>query len=71
MGIMCWSNDTLPPDSRLEGQIDVAIRLLREINIFDVESAHASADRILCALLNDLGYGKVVKAWETIPKWHA
>ena len=57
---------TLPPDSPTEGQIDIAIRLLREIDTSDAEKAHKRADAILCALLNDMGYGKVVKAWQAI-----
>ena len=57
---------TLPPETPAEGIIDIAIRLLGEIGISDMAKAHAAADAILCALLNDLGYGKVVKAWEAI-----
>lgn len=46
-------------------------RLREEAGSGDVESAHASADRILCELLIELGYGNVVEAWEEVPKWYA
>ena len=38
---------------------------------WDVEVAHAEADKVLCELLEKLGYGEVVEAWKKIPKWYA
>lgn len=37
----------------------------------DAENQHHSADRVLCELLQALGYGDVVEAWDKIPKWYA
>lgn len=37
----------------------------------DTEAAHCEADRVLCDLLNSLGYGDVVAAWSQIDKWYA
>jgi len=37
----------------------------------DWEEAHSDADRVLCDLLNALGFGDVVTQWEAVPKWYA
>ena len=37
----------------------------------DVEVAHDDADRVLCELLESLGYADVVEAWHKVPKWYA
>ena len=36
----------------------------------DLEEDHAEADRVLCALLESLGYSKVVHAWQVVEKWY-
>jgi hypothetical protein len=37
----------------------------------DTESAHCDADGLLCDLLIELGYDKVVAAYQEIEKWYA
>ena len=37
----------------------------------DTESAHSSADYILCQLLERLGYEDVVREWEEVDKWYS
>lgn len=37
----------------------------------DHESAHSNADGLLCDLLLELGYYKVVEAWAGVGKWYA
>ena len=37
----------------------------------DTEMAHSDADGLLCDLLCDLGYEKVVKEYIKIDKWYA
>ena len=37
----------------------------------DVESAHTDADNVLCDLLKDLGYDKVVEEYNKVKKWYA
>lgn len=37
----------------------------------DKEAAHNQADKILCDLLNSLGYDDVVKEFENLEKWYA
>lgn len=37
----------------------------------DKEVAHNQADKILCDLLNWLGYDDVVKEFENLEKWYA
>ena len=37
----------------------------------DIEGAHIQADWIICDLLEDLGYTKVIKEYDKISKWYA
>lgn len=37
----------------------------------DIESAHSSADEVLCRLLKELGYDDVVAEYEKVEKWYA
>lgn len=37
----------------------------------DIEAMHSYADDILCKVLFHLGYGDVVEAWKSVPKWYA
>lgn len=37
----------------------------------DPEPAHAHADKVLCDLLIQLGYGDVVAEWHKVEKWYA
>lgn len=37
----------------------------------DREFSHGEGDRLLCELLEKLGYGAVVEAWRLIPGWYA
>lgn len=38
---------------------------------WDQEMAHYNADKVLCAMLRDLGYDEIVDIYEAIPKWYA
>jgi hypothetical protein len=52
----------------------LAIEALQEIQQRmkgDAEVWHIDADRVLCELLEDLGYKKVVDEWHKISKWYA
>jgi hypothetical protein len=37
----------------------------------DTEDAHAEADRLLVALLEQLGYGDLCRLYERVDKWFA
>jgi hypothetical protein len=37
----------------------------------DIEVAHATADRVLCDLLESLGFADVVEAYNKVDKWYA
>ena len=37
----------------------------------DTEIAHSDADDVLCALLDELGYGEVVVEYNKVSKWFA
>jgi predicted RNA-binding Zn-ribbon protein involved in translation (DUF1610 family) len=46
-------------------------RMETEIDNDDMEDAHCKADDILCELLRELGYGKLIDTYEKVPKWYA
>lgn len=49
-----------------------AIEKLRECQKNrDFEAAHSTADDVLCDLLRELGFGKVVDEWMKVDKWYA
>lgn len=49
-----------------------ALKRLEELRYStDTESAHSTADAILCELLELLGYEDIVMAYEAIDKWYA
>lgn len=37
----------------------------------NTEYAHSRADELLCELLEDLGYGKIVELYSDVDKWYA
>ena len=37
----------------------------------DLEPGHVAADKALCDLLEQLGYGDVVALWRTVGKWYS
>lgn len=37
----------------------------------DTEEAHANADGVLCNLLEELGYTKIVEEYDKVHKWYA
>lgn len=41
------------------------------IDCGDTEYAHSRADELLCELLEDLGYGKIVELYSDVDKWYA
>ena len=50
---------------------DYWVKRLQECNIDDTEMTHILADEVLCELLKELGYDKVVEAFEDLPKWYS
>jgi hypothetical protein len=52
-----------------------AIDMLNALDDSDPESAHVTADEILCQLIRDIGYGDAAKAYEETRKrigfWYA
>lgn len=50
---------------------EAVARLIELRHQDDREFAHVRADRVLCELLAELGYGEVVTAWQQIEKWYA
>ena len=52
--------------------VQKTIQDLKAYNSFgDEEIAHVEADNALCKLLEGIGLGEVVKAFELIDKWYA
>ena len=43
-------------------------RLKKAQSDYDIESAHADADDVLCDLLKFLGYDKIVEEYEKVSK---
>lgn len=37
----------------------------------DIECAHSAADRVLCEILEKLGYGNITLQYYKIDKWYA
>jgi len=49
-----------------------AIRAMKEcIDNGDTEVAHGNADDLLCNLLVELGYKKVIDVYNEVDKWYA
>jgi hypothetical protein len=46
-------------------------RLQAEVENDDTEQAHVNADKILCELLEKLGYKEVVDKYNEVSKWCA
>ena len=47
---------------------------MREISILaeeDEEQAHKKADRLMCEVLNSLGYEVGTRIFDSMPKWYA
>jgi hypothetical protein len=44
---------------------------MRLASQMDPESGHVRADEILCAVLRNCKYTKLVAAFERLPKWYA
>lgn len=42
-----------------------------DLTEIDQEEGHAEADKVLTDLLNTLGFERLVKLYESIPKWYA
>lgn len=54
-----------------EQQVEQYKSRMMAIDDSDCEAAHEEADDILCEILNNLGYGEVVDAYNNIEKWYA
>jgi hypothetical protein len=37
----------------------------------DIQASHEEADKILCDILNKMGFEDIVEAWERIDKYYA
>lgn len=37
----------------------------------DTEAVHLTADDVLCVVLEQAGYPKLVAAWQKVDKWYA
>lgn len=46
-------------------------RLKELIEISDYEFAHSEADKVLCDLLEQLGFMEIVETWQEVGKWYA
>ena len=56
-------------DKELEEKAIEALNACFENN--DTEVAHCDADDVLCNLLRELGYFKVVEQYSLVDKWYA
>lgn len=61
----------LPKSPNDETSANIADKLKALQSNPDKEVAHNQADKILCDLLNSLGYHDVVKEFENLEKWYA
>lgn len=50
---------------------DIKNRLIKEVDNEDAESAHESADNILCELLIKLGHESIVEIYQQVEKWYS
>jgi len=56
---------------------ELALKRLKAATVYDDEvnynweTSHMLADRVLCELLDALGYADVVAAWRKVEKWYA
>jgi hypothetical protein len=41
------------------------------VNAYDPEAAHGDADKLLCELLEKLGYAEVVAKYKEVARWYA
>lgn len=44
---------------------------MRATFVGDTEGDHSAADKLMCALLRELGYGEGVEIFERAAKWYA
>jgi len=57
---------------RKEIDIEKYMKRMKEAgNNGDIEVAHIDADGILCELLIELGYGKLIELYNEVDKWYA
>ena len=58
--------------SFIDSEAEQAIKTLEGLkDSWDTESAHMSADEVLCDLLRDLGFHEVIDAYYKVDKWYA
>jgi len=48
-----------------EGELEILV------NEGDIEIAHGIADELLCKILTDMGYKKIVRLFNKLHKWYA
>lgn len=58
-------------DKKEKLDIGFSERIMSECMTDDPERDHEKGDRILCELLEELGFSKVIEAYNEIFKWHA
>lgn len=52
--------------------LDKYVELMKaQTQSYDTEVAHSKADGLLCELLKELGYEKVVELYGDVSKWYA
>ena len=62
-----WSKRKLA--KKYEGEL---LQVIGSVNRdHDKEDAHIKADNILCNLLKELGFEKLVELYRKVPKWYA
>lgn len=54
---------------KIDDKCSYGMRKLKNIN--DIESQHIEADKILCKVLKEIGFTKIVKEFWEVPKWYA
>jgi len=66
---MSERGETIRDTNDLDGAI--AKKIQDECNGSDIYAAHLAADQHLIDLLGQLGFPRVVEAWEAAEKWYA
>lgn len=62
-------NDKLPEIKKLKKEMQILRKQARKI--VERGEAHEKADKILCQICRDHGYGEVIDLYEKIEKWYA
>lgn len=52
-------------------EIKYCEKMIKLQKLYDYEVAHGEADTLLCELLTELGYKRVVEEFDKVGKWYA